>query len=306
MRVLVAVDGSPASVVARCLVASLPWAPDDVLRIVTVLDEGHALFGPRWAAVAVSDPGQLEGRLEEASQAVIDQAVAGIEPGVSARVEAAVLRGPAAVDHRPGGRRVPGRPDRHRDARQRPVPERTPGLRIGRGRGSRTLPGADRPTRDSGPDRAGRRWVASGRNGCAGSSARAPSRGRRSGSSAWRPCHRPGRAPSHRWRRSWPCRRGTRRCGSTARITNASPQSAAKELASRRDPGRDRSAGRRPGRRARRRRDEWNADLIAIGTHGRTGLRRLLIGSVARNVLHHASASVLVAREGRGENVRGA
>lgn len=42
-----------------------------------------------------------------------------------------------------------------------------------------------------------------------------------------------------------------------------------------------------------------DADLIVLGTHGRTGLSRLLLGSVARNVLHHAAASVLVAREGR-------
>jgi nucleotide-binding universal stress UspA family protein len=36
------------------------------------------------------------------------------------------------------------------------------------------------------------------------------------------------------------------------------------------------------------------ADLIVLGTHGRTGLHRLLLGSVARNVLHHAHASVLI------------
>jgi nucleotide-binding universal stress UspA family protein len=42
---------------------------------------------------------------------------------------------------------------------------------------------------------------------------------------------------------------------------------------------------------------EWAADLIAIGTHGRTGLRRLLLGSVARNVLQHAPCSVLIVRE---------
>jgi nucleotide-binding universal stress UspA family protein len=43
-----------------------------------------------------------------------------------------------------------------------------------------------------------------------------------------------------------------------------------------------------------------NADLIVMGTHGRTGLARLVIGSVARNVVHHASCSVLIVREGRG------
>lgn len=40
-----------------------------------------------------------------------------------------------------------------------------------------------------------------------------------------------------------------------------------------------------------------NADLIVMGSHGRTGLARLVLGSVARNVLQHASCSVLVARE---------
>ncbi|MEK6206620.1 MAG: universal stress protein [Chloroflexota bacterium] len=38
------------------------------------------------------------------------------------------------------------------------------------------------------------------------------------------------------------------------------------------------------------------ADLIAMGTRGRTGLKRLLLGSVARKVLYGATCSVLVAR----------
>jgi nucleotide-binding universal stress UspA family protein len=38
-------------------------------------------------------------------------------------------------------------------------------------------------------------------------------------------------------------------------------------------------------------------DLIVMGTHGRTGLARLVIGSVARNVLHHAACSVLIVRQ---------
>lgn len=36
------------------------------------------------------------------------------------------------------------------------------------------------------------------------------------------------------------------------------------------------------------------ADLIVLGTRGRTGISRLLLGSVARNTLHHAPCSVLV------------
>ena len=35
-------------------------------------------------------------------------------------------------------------------------------------------------------------------------------------------------------------------------------------------------------------------DLIAIGTHGHRGFRRLLLGSVAESTIRHAPCSVLV------------
>lgn len=38
--------------------------------------------------------------------------------------------------------------------------------------------------------------------------------------------------------------------------------------------------------------DDINADLIALGTHGRTGLRHLLSGSVAEDVVNHAKRPV--------------
>jgi nucleotide-binding universal stress UspA family protein len=41
-------------------------------------------------------------------------------------------------------------------------------------------------------------------------------------------------------------------------------------------------------------------DLIVMGTHGRTGLERLLMGSVAERVLRDASCSVLVVKLPRG------
>lgn len=41
---------------------------------------------------------------------------------------------------------------------------------------------------------------------------------------------------------------------------------------------------------------EHHTDLIVLGSHGRTGLERLLLGSVARKVLLHAACSVLIVR----------
>ena len=41
---------------------------------------------------------------------------------------------------------------------------------------------------------------------------------------------------------------------------------------------------------------EWGADLIVMGTHGRTGLSRLLIGSVAEAVLRRSICPVLTIR----------
>ena len=38
-------------------------------------------------------------------------------------------------------------------------------------------------------------------------------------------------------------------------------------------------------------------DTIVMGTRGHTGLARLILGSVARNVLLHAPCSVLIVRE---------
>ena len=47
---------------------------------------------------------------------------------------------------------------------------------------------------------------------------------------------------------------------------------------------------------------EAGADLIVVGTHGRTGLAHVLLGSVAERVVRHARCSVLtVPAAGRGE-----
>jgi nucleotide-binding universal stress UspA family protein len=49
-----------------------------------------------------------------------------------------------------------------------------------------------------------------------------------------------------------------------------------------------------PGREILAAADEWSADLVVLGTHGRGGLTRLLLGSTADSVVRHARCPVLV------------
>jgi nucleotide-binding universal stress UspA family protein len=41
---------------------------------------------------------------------------------------------------------------------------------------------------------------------------------------------------------------------------------------------------------------EWEADAIVIGTHGRSGVSRLMLGSTAESVVRHAPCPVLVVK----------
>lgn len=51
---------------------------------------------------------------------------------------------------------------------------------------------------------------------------------------------------------------------------------------------------------------EWNADLIVVGTHGRHGIKRMVLGSVAADVVKHASCATLcVGRDpGKTQTIR--
>jgi len=43
--------------------------------------------------------------------------------------------------------------------------------------------------------------------------------------------------------------------------------------------------------------DEFQVDLIVMGTHGRSGLSHLLMGSVTENVIRHTNVPVMVVRQ---------
>jgi nucleotide-binding universal stress UspA family protein len=49
--------------------------------------------------------------------------------------------------------------------------------------------------------------------------------------------------------------------------------------------------------------EDVGADLIVIGSHGRTGLRRILLGSVSEAVVRNARCAVIVARPKEYEDV---
>jgi nucleotide-binding universal stress UspA family protein len=40
--------------------------------------------------------------------------------------------------------------------------------------------------------------------------------------------------------------------------------------------------------------EEWEADLIVLGTHGRTGLSHLLMGSVAEKIIRHSVKPIFI------------
>jgi nucleotide-binding universal stress UspA family protein len=50
--------------------------------------------------------------------------------------------------------------------------------------------------------------------------------------------------------------------------------------------------------------DEMNADFIVIGTHGRSGLARMFLGSTSERVVRHAPCPVMVVREREHDFVR--
>jgi len=43
--------------------------------------------------------------------------------------------------------------------------------------------------------------------------------------------------------------------------------------------------------------EELHAELIVMGTHGRTGVKRMVLGSVADHVVRHAPCPVVTVRE---------
>jgi nucleotide-binding universal stress UspA family protein len=61
-----------------------------------------------------------------------------------------------------------------------------------------------------------------------------------------------------------------------------------------------------PGHEIARVADKIGADLLVMGTHGRTGLPGLLLGSVAKKVVRHAACPVVCVKPGEAARSRAA
>jgi len=299
MRILLAVDGSRSADRARDLVAALPWREGGRVRIVSVAPTGADLMGMPWSIAAAPDGGELESDVLRIHRNALDTAEREIRSARSDLViEPIMLRGRAAsliveearsmpadlvvVGHRGHGRwesmllgSVSAEVVDHA-----PCP-----VLVARGEGLGPIVLADdRSLHARAAEAVVTDWplfsglpitvVTVAEDGFPYAASVAPLgyvdaiEGYAQGTAAER------------------------------RATTAECEAAAARL---RRAGLDASAEVREGDPAHEiiaAARAHEAGLIVVGTRGQTGLRRLILGSVARNVLLHAPCSVLVVREG--------
>lgn len=95
MRVLLAIDGSMSSDRARDLVAGIRWPDGTMIRIVAALEHGPELYGVPWMGTPPVDSERIEGSLVRRYQTALETAERTLEaPGRG--VQTILLRGRAA------------------------------------------------------------------------------------------------------------------------------------------------------------------------------------------------------------------
>lgn len=92
MRVLLAIDGSVSADRARDLVAGIPWPDGSLVRVVAVLEEAPELTGVPWMMPLEPDPSEIERSLVRQYEAALDAASRTLA-GPGRTIETALLRG---------------------------------------------------------------------------------------------------------------------------------------------------------------------------------------------------------------------
>jgi nucleotide-binding universal stress UspA family protein len=96
MRVLLAIDGSVSSDRARDLVAGITWPDGTMIRVVAALERASELAGIPWMAVPPPDESEIESSLVRRYETALEAAERILEaPGRT--VDATLLRGRAAT-----------------------------------------------------------------------------------------------------------------------------------------------------------------------------------------------------------------
>jgi nucleotide-binding universal stress UspA family protein len=296
MRVLVAIDGSEPAGLAIDLVANVAWPPGTDILVAQAVETGAGLFGGPWPALATFQTDRLEAAVRAEAHRNVNQARERLaRPGLS--VESVVFRG------RPATAII----DRARDMQA--------DLVVVGSRGHGTIesmllgsvsaevvdhtPAPVLVARGSRIERIVLAWDGSTCATCAADLLR-----------TW-----PVFAGSHvrvvsvadveiPWWTGFPVASSPEMMPIYADAANASRKhhdALAREMVAQlQSAGLTADADRRDGDAATEilaAASASRADLIVMGTHGRTGLTRLVLGSVARNVLHHATSSILITRE---------
>jgi nucleotide-binding universal stress UspA family protein len=298
MRVLLAIDGSVPSDKARDLVASLPFPAGSTIRIVGVLEHGPELFGLPWIPVTPENGGSIEHELVTRFMDTLMTAERDIaRPGIA--VDHILLRGHAAraiVD----------------EARQTGVDLVVVGCRGHGAFGTTVLGSVSAEVVDHAPCPV---LVARGPRIRSILFAEDGSEGARGAAQVIDESPILAGLPVTVLSVS---ETGISWAGAAPGTYEAvmEPYSESLEGAHREHAD---LADRRAGWLARNGRDvrpqvrdgdpaaeivataaQRGTDLVVVGTRGHTGLTRMILGSVARNVLIHAPCSVLVVREGVG------
>ena len=300
MRILLATDGSRSAERARDLVAAMPWPAGTTIRIVSVVPRG-ANIAASWTPETAHEP--EEDRYRDPGVRAHAVALADAERDLSlahpdARIERFLFRGRPASLILQEARDfaadliVVGQP-RPRDDR-----DDGPRLGLGGGRGSRSRARCSwrdprRPARSSSPT-TGRRAQGSRRPSSKACPCRPTPRSRSSRSPTPVSRTRPRPRPALYNEAMAQYRESRDEAGREARAVASAAVARFEQLGHRATPCR---ARRRSGPRNRGVHEGEPDGLLVLGTRGNTGLKRLLLGSVARNVLLHAPCSVLIVRE---------